>query len=135
MNYTYTTQLYINGELEKESKLTIENIIKLKRYFDKLEKQQQEEENTKEKFEGVFILKTALNGELENIIEELTNKIGNCSKIENLGIKKLAYEIKGHSQGHYIIFNFSATPQQKLEIERYSRINENIIKFIIIERK
>ena len=135
MDYKYTTKIFINGELEKEMKLDSEYITKLKYYLGKLEKQQEEKENTQEQYEGIFILKTTLSERaLENVIEELSNKIGKCSKIENLGLKKLAYEIKGHTQGHYILFDFSATTPHYFDIEKYSRENENIIKFILVKR-
>ena len=88
------------------------------------------------KYESVIIIKPNLEeGEIEGIVTEITdliNQDGEVTKVEKMGIKKLAYEIKKNKEGYYIIFYFEAKADVIFELERNYRINENIIKFITV---
>lgn len=42
--------------------------------------------------------------------------------------KKMAYEINGHKEGNYVLFNFSADAKVPLELGRQLRINDDIIR-------
>ena len=88
-------------------------------------------------YESVIIVNPTLK---ENKIKELENKYtslikqnGKLTKIENLGIKKLAYEIKGNKEGLYIIFYFKSEFEFISELERQYRIDDDIMKFIIMK--
>lgn len=84
------------------------------------------------KYESVIILKSDLT---EEQINESINKFKELMKdveIEYIGNKKLAYEIKGQKEGYYISFNFDAEPETITEIERRYRIDEQIMKFIVV---
>lgn len=87
-------------------------------------------------YESVIIIKPNLEeGEIEGIVTEITdliNQDGEVTKVEKMGIKKLAYEIKKNKEGYYIIFYFEAKADVIFELERNYRINENIIKFITV---
>lgn len=61
--------------------------------------------------------------------KELMNDV----EIEDLGTKKLAYIIRGEALGHYILFRFEANSEDVAEIERRYRIDEQIIKFIVVK--
>ena len=88
-------------------------------------------------YESVIIIKPNLDeGEIEGIVTEITdliNQDGEVTKVEKMGIKKLAYEIKKNKEGYYIIFYFEAKADVIFELERNYRINENIIKFITVK--
>ena len=88
------------------------------------------------KYESVIIISPNLDeGEIEGIVTEITdliNQDGEVTKVEKMGIKKLAYEIKKNKEGYYIIFYFEAKEDVIVELERNYRINENIIKFITV---
>lgn len=88
------------------------------------------------KYESVIIIKPNLEeGEIEGIVTEITdliNKDGEVTKVEKMGVKKLAYEIRKNKEGYYIIFYFEANPSIITELERHYRINENIMKFITV---
>lgn len=89
-------------------------------------------------YESVIIIKPNLEeGEIEGIVTEITdliNQDGEVTKVEKMGIKKLAYEIKKNKEGYYIIFYFEAKADVIFELERNYRINENIIKFITVKK-
>lgn len=91
------------------------------------------------KYELVIIVNSKLSKENEKkIITDMDNKIkeyGNILNKDDKGVKKLAYEINKNNEGHYIIYMFEtdnkdATP----EIERFCRIRDEILKFIIIKQ-
>ena len=72
---------------------------------------------------------------IEYIKKFITDKNGKNIKVEDLGRKKLAYEIKKNKEGYYIQFNFEAEPELILELERIYRIKEIIIKFITFKNE
>jgi len=55
--------------------------------------------------------------------------------VENMGKKKLAYEIKKFSEATYLLFNFEAQPASIAELERVYRITDDIIKYIVVRKE
>lgn len=53
-------------------------------------------------------------------------------KVEKLGKKKLAYEIKGMKEAWYTIIRFKTEPENLDKLDRRYRIDSEIIKFITI---
>ena len=51
-----------------------------------------------------------------------------------MGMKKLAYEIRKNKEGYYIVIYFEADASIISKLERYYRITENIIKFLIVRK-
>lgn len=88
-------------------------------------------------YESVIIIKNTTNEEYKTILNKIMkriNKIVNVKEIEELGIKRLAYEINKNKQGFYVILYFKATNQKILELERFYRITDDIIKFITVRK-
>ena len=54
-------------------------------------------------------------------------------KLEDQGVKKLAYEIKSHKYGYYVILHHEATPVQIDILENLLRVNKDVIKFMTIK--
>lgn len=90
------------------------------------------------KYESVIIISPKINKEeTEKIIDKITNLInsnGEVTSVEKLGIKKLAYEIMKNKEGYYVVIYFKAETSFITELERYYKINENIIKFITVRK-
>ncbi len=88
------------------------------------------------KYESVIIVNPNTDEDklkaLENTITELVNKDGKMDKVEELGKKKLAYEVKSNKEGIYVAFYFEGNPTLIAELERNYRIIDEIIKFIDI---
>ena len=67
-------------------------------------------------------------------IENYIKENGKINKIEDLGKKRLAYEVKGHSEGHYYIIQCSMKSEKISELERLYRITGEILKFITVRQ-
>ena len=91
------------------------------------------------KYESVIIINPNLEGEaVKALIEKFSNLINNNGKVdsvEEVGKKKLAYEIKKNKEGYYIVFKFEANPELITELERIYRITDEVIKFIVIKEE
>ena len=89
-------------------------------------------------YETVFILNTTINEESRNKainrIKTFISDNGKITKEDNLGERKLAYEIKKQKTGYYYVIEFSIEPQYIAELERIYRITDEVIKFITIKR-
>lgn len=89
-------------------------------------------------YESVCILaQNSTNEQISNMIVKIQNKIAEFSngniKIENLGKKKLAYEIKQNKEGTYLVTYFQAKSKDISKLEKFYRMSEEIIKFMTIK--
>ena len=88
------------------------------------------------KYESVIIINPNLENEaLATLVKKFSDLIdtdGKVSSIEELGKKRLAYEIKKHKEAHYVLVNFEANPELITELERIFRITDDVIKYIVI---
>ncbi len=91
------------------------------------------------KYESVIIINPNLEAEgiktLTDKFSGLINKDGNVLSVEDLGKKKLAYEINKNSEGNYVVFKFEANPNLISELERVYRITDEVIKFIVVKEE
>ena len=91
------------------------------------------------KYESVIIINPNLEEEaIKALIEKISNLIntdGKVVSVEELGKKKLAYEIKKNKEGYYIVFKFEANPSIISELERVYRITDEVIKFIDVKEE
>lgn len=89
-------------------------------------------------YETVFIMNSQLTDEQKrliiNKIEEFIITNGKITKATNMGIKKLAYDIKGCSTGHYYVIEFKLENAKVLELERLCRITEEILRFMVVKK-
>ena len=84
-------------------------------------------------YETIFIIDPNLVSEsVESIIEDVQNLIsgsgGEVTKVDRWGKKRLAYEVKGHKDGNYVVINFESDPQFIQRLGRYYGLTEQIIK-------
>jgi len=57
---------------------------------------------------------------------------GSVAKIENWGLKTLAYRVRKNRKAHYALMNIDAPPAAVAEMERQMRINEDILRFLTL---
>ena len=89
------------------------------------------------KYEMMFIVKTTIDEEavkktFEDTKSIITSMKGEITDSKDLGQKKLAYEINKEVTGFYFVINFNANNEIVNELDRKSKINENIIRHMII---
>lgn len=92
----------------------------------------------KNSYENVIILNGTFTEEeyqeAWNSIKEKIKSLVDIEKVEEIGLKKLAYEVKKIKTGYYVVIYFKATSQNVLELERYYRINDDVLKFITVKK-
>ena len=54
-------------------------------------------------------------------------------KKEIIGPKRLAYDIKGHKEGYYVVLTWRGTGENVIDLERNFRINDKVLKFITVK--
>ena len=90
------------------------------------------------KYESVIIINPNLEQEATKAVvkkfEDLINTDGKVESINEIGKKRLAYEIKKFAEGYYVVYNFEAKPELIAELERNYRIDDEVIKFIVIRK-
>ena len=91
------------------------------------------------KYESVIIISPVVEEEgIKNLITKFSDIINNEGKVESveeMGKRKLAYEIKKFQEGFYVLINFEAKPTLVAELERNYRITDEIIKFIVVRKE
>ena len=89
------------------------------------------------KYESVIIISPVVEEEgIKNLItkfSDLINTEGKVESVEEMGKRKLAYEVKKNKEGYYVVINFEANPDLIAELERNYRIMDEVIKFITIK--
>jgi small subunit ribosomal protein S6 len=85
----------------------------------------------------VFIIHPEIDGDdVEDVINGVKDLIsrndGKVTKVEPWGLRKLAYPIKNQQEGRYVLMEFDLKPQNVAEIERVLKLNESVIRHMII---
>lgn len=90
------------------------------------------------KYETIFIINPSVEeAGVKELITKFSNIINNDGKVESveeMGKRKLAYEIKKNSEGNYVLINFEANPALIKELERVYRITDDVMKFIVVRK-
>ncbi len=68
----------------------------------------------------------------EGITKVIETEGGSVVKLEDMGRRKLAYEIKRKKEGHYVLFEIEGSGKEIAELERRMRVNDLIIRFITV---
>lgn len=89
------------------------------------------------KYESMYILKPDIDEESRKALVEkfsalVTENDGKIEKVDEWGLKKLAYEIDYIKEGYYVLMTFEAAPQFPLELERNYNINDSVLRYNII---
>ena len=87
-------------------------------------------------YQLVVVLNPAQGEEAVNaLIESIQAKIaqaGTVDALDNLGTKKLAYEIDDAKEGTYIKVLFTAPVEFPRELERVLKITADVLRFLIV---
>ncbi len=93
----------------------------------------------KRAYEVTFIVR------LDNADENLVNntidqvrgwieadELGQVSKIDRWGRKKLAYEIDNQREGYYVLMESQLEPKALIELDRNLNISANILRYLVV---
>lgn len=87
-------------------------------------------------YEVVFILDPNLNEEATaKLVEKFKTLIeskGTLNEVNEWGKRRLAYPINDLNEGYYVLMTFTATPDLPAELDRQLRINDSVMRSIIV---
>ena len=89
-------------------------------------------------YESVLIARQDLGAaQVNSLVSDLSEVIkkegGEVVKVDNWGLKNLAYRIKKYRKGHYVLLNIVAPSSAISEYERLIRLNEDIIRYMTVK--
>jgi len=85
----------------------------------------------------MYIVDPETDGERIEKLNDAVGKLiekegGTIVKIENIGLKTMAYPIQKKQEGHYVLFEIEGTGQEIAELERRMRVNDMIMRYITV---
>ena len=89
------------------------------------------------KYELMYIVKPHLEEEARNVLIEelhaiLTNNGATLEKVDEWGLRDLAYEIDHITKGYYVVTTFSSDEKAVNEFGRLARINRDVIRHMFV---
>lgn len=89
-------------------------------------------------YEVTYVLSPNLEEEtIAGFIEKFSDIVKSTGSevagIDNLGKKKLAYEIKNHKEGYYIVMKFKGVGETVSELGRILKIQDEVLRHIIVK--
>ena len=93
---------------------------------------------TTEKYELMYIINPNLSEEETAAVLEkfksLVEQNGTLEEMEEMGKRKLAYEINYISEGYYVLVKFTSGPDFPAELDRVLGITDGILRSLITRR-
>ena len=93
---------------------------------------------TTEKYELMYIINPNLSeeetAEVVEKIKALVEQNGTLEEMEEMGKRKLAYEINYISEGYYVLVKFTSGPDFPAELDRVLGITDGILRSLITRR-
>lgn len=92
----------------------------------------------KNKYEVMYIIRPNVeDDQVKSIIERVNNIFATNNsdvlELKEMGLKDLAYEIDHHKKGYYVWLLVNADQNALDEFNRLIRINENVLRFIVVK--
>jgi len=88
-------------------------------------------------YEVMYIVDPETDGDKVAKLNEAVGKLiekegGEIVRMDDIGLKTMAYPIQKKEEGYYVLFEINGTGQEILELERRMRVNDMIIRFITV---
>lgn len=92
------------------------------------------------KYEALYIIEAGLPEEetaalIEKFSKVVTDNGGEVENVNEWGKRRLAYAIDYKTEGYYVLMDFKSSPEFPTELERKFRINEKIMRFMVIRKE
>lgn len=90
------------------------------------------------KYEIMYIVNASLEeaarqSVMDGLHKIITDHDGTIDKIDDMGVRAFAYEIKHMNKGYYVVINITANNEGIHEFDRLARINSNIVRYMVIK--
>ena len=90
------------------------------------------------KYEAMIIVNESLDDAQFAALEKrlsapITENGGSIDKVDDWGVKEFAYEIDHMKKGHYVVVNLTANNEGIEEFQRLCRINNSVIRTMVIK--
>jgi len=91
-------------------------------------------------YEAVFILRPDLDEDgVSKVSSQVASVIqtnqGLVSHLEKVGHRRLAYEVKGYTEGIYVILHYEGEPIATRELERFFKISDDVIRHLVVKKE
>ncbi len=91
------------------------------------------------KYEMMYIVNSSLDDAarqevISGVNEIITNNGGNVLESMEWGMREFAYEINHMNKGYYMLCTFEAESEAVNELDRLNRINQKIVRYLIIRK-
>jgi small subunit ribosomal protein S6 len=88
-------------------------------------------------YEVMYIIDPETDGDKIEKLNEAVGKLiekegGTVVRMDNVGLRNLAYPIQKKNEGHYVLFEIEGSGQEILELERRMRVNDMILRYITV---
>ena len=88
-------------------------------------------------YEVMYIVDPETDGDKVAKLNEAVGKLiekegGEIVRMDDIGLKTMAYPIQKKEEGYYVLFEINGTGQEILELERRMRVNDMIMRFITV---
>ena len=88
-------------------------------------------------YEALFIVRPDIDeADLEKVVGRVEDVVkssdGTIVESQIWGKKRLAYEVKGHAEGIYVKLNFDAPPKVVEKLQDHFRLNEDVIRDLVV---
>ena len=91
-----------------------------------------------EKYEVMYIINPNVGEEgIAALVEKfkaLIEQNGTIVEMEEMGKRKLAYDINYQSEGYYLLVEFTCTPDFPAELERVYGITDGVLRSMIVKK-
>ncbi len=89
------------------------------------------------KYETLFIIHPDRVNEKDEVLNKIKEIVestdGGVLKVDEWGMRKLAYPIEKKKQGYYILVEFYGEAELPAKLEYFFRVDERVIRFIIVK--
>ncbi|WKZ31361.1 MAG: 30S ribosomal protein S6 [Candidatus Dojkabacteria bacterium] len=91
-----------------------------------------------QKYELMMALKPLLPDDVrktihKNVISTVTEMGGELVDTDVWGKRYLAYKIKGHNEGYYILYVLNMKPEDVAELKRQLSLKQEILRFMVVK--
>ncbi len=90
------------------------------------------------KYEIMYIIRPTISEEerkalIESLHGTLTGLNAEIRKVDEWGMRDLAYEIDHNRKGYYVVVDVTASEEARAEFDRIIRLKEDVMRYIIIK--